>query len=171
MASFVTLDSGWGLGLAISKETVTSEIRANIRWITVIVSIIIIVVCGIGVLFTQSIGKRWMSTEEDLWIRTHGLDERVKVLTALYTISKLFKKPGISLEDIFQGAVEIIPPSWQYSEITCSRIIQNENEYKTEIFEKTNWKQSQEIVVTNKKTGILEVYISRKNQRSLKALF
>jgi len=89
--------------------------------------------------------------------RTHDLGERVKELNCLYGISNLVDNPDISLEDIFQGVVDIIPPSWQYPEITCSRIILEDEEYKTVNFKETGWKQSSEIFVTGKRMGTLEV--------------
>ena len=95
--------------------------------------------------------------EEGLRERTHDLGERIKELNCLYGISNLVEKPDISLEEIFQGLVYLIPPSWQYPEITCSRIILEDKEYKTENFKETNWKQSSEILVHGKRMGVLEV--------------
>ena len=101
--------------------------------------------------------------EETLRQRTHNLGERVKELNCLYGISNLVEKPDISLEEIFQGLVDLIPPSWQYPEITCSRIILEDKEYKTENFKETNWKQSSEIFVTGKRVGVLELcYLEEK---------
>jgi len=89
--------------------------------------------------------------------RTHDLDERVKELNCLYGISSLIEKPDISLYEIIQGAVDLIPSSWQYPEITSARILLEDNEYKTENFEETNWKQSNDIVVYGKRAGVLEI--------------
>jgi len=101
--------------------------------------------------------------EEALRERTHDLGERIKELNCLYGISNLVEKPDISLEEIFQGLVYLIPPSWQYPEITCSRIILEDKEYKTENFKETNWKQSNEIFVTGKRMGVLEIcYLEEK---------
>ncbi len=96
--------------------------------------------------------------EETLRGKTHDLGERIKELNCLYDISNLVDNPDISLEDIFQGIVDIIPPSWQYPEITCSRIIFEDEEYKTVNFKETGWKQSSEIFVTSKRMGTLEVF-------------
>jgi hypothetical protein len=70
-------------------------------------------------------------TEETLREKSHDLDERVKELNCLYGISNLVDKPDISLEEILQGAVDLIPPSWQYPAITCSRIILESKEFIT----------------------------------------
>ena len=103
--------------------------------------------------------------EELLLQKTHDLGERIKELNCLFGISKLIEKPDISLEEIFQGLVDLIPPSWQYPEITCSRIILEDKEYKTENFKETNWKQSSEILVHGKRMGVLEVcYLEERPQ-------
>ena len=64
LTSFVKLKSGWGLGLALSRETVLSEIRPTVWRITIIVSLIILLVGIIGAVFAQWIGKRWIATEK-----------------------------------------------------------------------------------------------------------
>jgi PAS domain S-box-containing protein len=101
--------------------------------------------------------------EDALQQRTYDLGERVKELNCLYGISNLVEKPDISLEEIFQGVVDLIPPSWQYPEITCSRLILEDDKYRSKGFKETVWKQSQEIFVHGNLAGILEVcYLEEK---------
>ena len=157
LTSFVQLQSGWGLGLALSRETVLSEIRPAVWRITIIVSLIILLVGTIGVFFAQWIGRRWIGTEKSLVKHTHDLGERVKELNCLFEISKLIENPDISLEVICQGVVDLIPPSWQYPEITCSRMLLEDKEYKTGNFKETAWKQSGDIFVFGKRMGVLEI--------------
>ena len=88
----------------------------------------------------------------------YALDERVKELNCLYGLSKLASQKNITLEKIFYYTVKLIPPGWQYPEITCSRIIYKNTEYKTDNFNKTAYFQSYDIIVSDKKTGIIEVY-------------
>lgn len=63
------------------------------------------------------------------------LKQRVKELNCLYGISDLVEKPDISLDEIFQGVVDLIPSSWQYPKISYSRVILENKGYKTENFE------------------------------------
>jgi len=92
-----------------------------------------------------------------------ALRERVKELDCLYSISGLVEKPDISLDEIFQGVVDIIPPSLQYPEVTCSRILLNGKEWKTENFKETNWKQTNGIFVLGQLAGSFEVcYLEEK---------
>jgi len=96
--------------------------------------------------------------EETLKKRTYDLDERVKESNCLYGISNIIEKKGSSLEQILQGTVGLIPPAWQYPEITCARIILKDKTFKTENFKETQWKLAQDIVVYGDRIGSLEVY-------------
>ncbi len=95
--------------------------------------------------------------EMEMKQRTNELNERVKELNCLYAISKLIEKPNILLEEILQGIVELIPPAWQYPEITCARLILEGHEFQTENFRDTRWKQIRNIMVHDKRLGTLEV--------------
>jgi signal transduction histidine kinase len=88
----------------------------------------------------------------------HDLGERVKELNCLYSISNIVEKKDISLEEILQGTVDILPDAWQYPEITCSRILLEENLFQTPGFRETRWKQSQPILVKGQQIGALEIY-------------
>jgi len=90
--------------------------------------------------------------------RTHELGERVKELNCLYTISHLVEEVGISLQEILQGTVNIIPPSWQYPEITCAQIVvEGQDAARTENFQETAWNQLSNIMVKGAQAGIVEV--------------
>lgn len=86
------------------------------------------------------------------------LRERVKELNCLYGISHLVEKRGISLEEIIQGIVDLLPSGWQYPEITCARIIMADQEFKTKNFRETDWKQACNFIVNGESSGTVEVY-------------
>lgn len=67
---------------------------------------------------------------------------------------KLSEKPGISIEELIQGIVDLIPPAWQFPHLTCVRIIFNNNEYKTKNFRETKWKISSSTQINDKLTVI-----------------
>jgi len=92
-------------------------------------------------------------------LRKQGSDlaERVKELSCLYRISKIIERPKASFEEMARGIVALIPPAWQYPDITCARIILNGQEFKTENFKETDWRQTSDIVVNGKQAGVLEV--------------
>jgi PAS domain S-box-containing protein len=99
---------------------------------------------------------------EALRERTYDLDRRVKELNCLYGISDLREKPDISLEELLQGVVDLIPSSLQHSEITGARIFLGYQEFKTKNFNETPWSQRCDIMVHGEWAGTLEVYHSAK---------
>ncbi len=114
-------------------------------------------------LYTAKVDAERMHAEEALQQKTHDLGERVKELNCLYSISGLVEKPDVALDEILQGVIDIIPASWQYPEVTCSRILLDGEEYKTKNFKETNWKQTSDILVYGQLLGFLEVcYLEEK---------
>jgi signal transduction histidine kinase len=97
---------------------------------------------------------------------SQALCERVKELKCLYDLSYLFARPAVSLDEILQRTVELIPPAWEHPEITCARIILDDRQYTTENFSETAWKQACEICVRGGRIGTLEVcYLEEKEAR------
>ncbi len=107
--------------------------------------------------FLQDITER-KRMEDELKKKTHDLRERVKELNCLYGISKLDETPNISLDELIQGTVDLIPSSLMYPENTCSRILLDGKEYKTKNFKETNPKLSSDIFINDKRMGVLEIY-------------
>jgi hypothetical protein len=162
LTSFVSLQSGFGLALARDKASVLSEIYPVAWRITLLASTLILFISAAGVLFARWLGKRWAATEQALWKRTYELGERVKELNCLYGVSKLVVKPDRPLNEVFQETVNLIPPSWQYPDIACARIIFEGHEFTTKNFIETEWKQSAYIMVSGEKSGNVEVYYIEK---------
>ena len=91
----------------------------------------------------------------------HALRERVKELRCLYGIAKLMERYEPSLDSLLQGAVDLLPPSWQYPEVTCARIIFEEKQYKSSGFQETGYKQSTDIILADERVGVVEVYYTK----------
>ncbi|MHC4600356.1 MAG: GAF domain-containing sensor histidine kinase [Planctomycetota bacterium] len=51
-----------------------------------------------------------------------ALRERLKELTCLYGITQLMEKEDLSPSEILEGIVALLPPAWQYPEITFGRV-------------------------------------------------
>ena len=89
----------------------------------------------------------------------HELKERVKELNCFYRITKIVNDSKLSIDEALQRIVELMPPAWQFPDITCVRIIiEGRKEFTTENFQKTRWALSSDIIVDEKKIGVLEVY-------------
>jgi len=87
-----------------------------------------------------------------------ALKERVKELNCLYNLTKIVKDKNISFENSLKKIIELIPPAWQYPDITCARITLKDKEYKTKNFKETKWSQVSNIIANENKVGSLEVY-------------
>ena len=95
----------------------------------------------------------------------HSLQERYKELNCLYGIDEISRREGITIEEILRDIVRLIPPGWQYPKITGGCITFEGREYKTRNFKKTKWMQRADVMVNNKKTGLVEVcYLEKKQE-------
>jgi hypothetical protein len=92
----------------------------------------------------------------------HELKERVKELNCFYRITKIIRNNKLSIDEALQEIVKVIPPAWQYPDHTCVRIYLEAREFKTDNFRETEWKQESEIIVDEKKIGVLQVYYLEK---------
>ncbi len=90
--------------------------------------------------------------------RTHDLGERVKELTCLYEATRLLRNPDISLRDVFQRLVALLPSAWQYPDVTCAKITIYGEEYSSSNFRQSKWKQAADIAVFGEKVGSIEVF-------------
>jgi signal transduction histidine kinase len=86
------------------------------------------------------------------------LRERVKELTCLYTVAHLSDRPGLGIDQLLQCAVELLPPAWQFSDITRARICLDDKEYVSRDFCTGPYCQRADIVLHGAQRGSIEVY-------------
>ena len=98
-----------------------------------------------------------MATNEKLQEQEHELAKRVKELHCLISISSLVEKKGLSLSEIFQRIVEIIPLACGDPEKTGACISLKNQEFKTIGFKKTEGTISDDIKINGDKIGTLQV--------------
>lgn len=95
--------------------------------------------------------------------RSHGLlRERVKELTCLYGIARVAAQSELSLEEILQRIVELLPPAWLYPEYASARIVVAGNAYVSPDFREGVQKQSAEIIARGQPRGVVEVGYAQK---------
>lgn len=116
----------------------------------------------IGIIGVSSDITECKMVEEKAAKTMHDLGERVKELECLYGFSKIVEERNISLDEMFQEIVNIIPPSWQYSDIACARMVFENKVFRTDNFKETKWSQSSDIVVKGKNVGFVEVGYRKK---------
>jgi signal transduction histidine kinase len=86
-----------------------------------------------------------------------ALRERVKELTCLYSLAQLAEHPEATLEETLRGIVEILPPAWQYPEITAARIVLDGRTYETAGFRERADGQTAEILIGQRRRGSIDV--------------
>jgi PAS domain S-box-containing protein len=96
-------------------------------------------------------------TEEALQKLTDELNERIKEVNCLYTVSYHIGNQHLPLEERLRRIVISIPSAWQYPEVACARIVLEDEEYKTDNYKETVWKQSSNIISDGEKVGSVEV--------------
>lgn len=83
--------------------------------------------------------------------------ERGKELQCFYGIARIAEKPRLTLDEIYQEVLELLPRSWQYPEVACAQLTIDGKEFKTANYRETEWKQSTDIKVHGMKAGMLVV--------------
>ncbi len=115
------------------------------------------IIIAFGVYAQSSVTERKRAAEQ-LQNQAYNLGERVKELNCLYGISGVAEKLGASLEEMLQEIVTLIPPSWQYPNVTCARINLNSQEFVTGEFRETPWRQISDITFYGNIIGNVEVF-------------
>jgi len=85
------------------------------------------------------------------------LNERVKELGCMFSISTLIETPGVSLPEICEKSVLLLPQAMQYAEIARARIRVEGKLYETDGFRETPWTLAQEVRVSGAPVGRVEV--------------
>lgn len=97
--------------------------------------------------------------QQELEKKSQDLTERVKELNCLYGLSLLIEKPDITVEELMQSLVELVPASWQYPKITSARIIYNGKAFTTANFKETPWKQSAPVLINSEVKATFDIYL------------
>ncbi len=91
-------------------------------------------------------------------VRTElALRERTKELQCLYRISRLVRLEGITLDEMLQGIVELLPPAWLYPEIASARLQFAQREYHAPRYAPSAWSMSAALVLSGRQVGLVEV--------------
>ena len=85
--------------------------------------------------------------------------QRQKELSCLFEIIILVERPHISIDELIEFFLKLIPPFYQSGEIKHVRIDYDNKEYTTSNFEKTAWKISVSEKINNKSFSV-DVYFS-----------
>ena len=95
--------------------------------------------------------------EQALKERTHALGERVKELYCLFGISKIIERSELSLEQVVQGIVDLVPAACQYPEVACAQVVFDARAFRSSGFAQSHWNLSQPVQVYGRSVGSVEV--------------
>ncbi|OPY36618.1 MAG: osmolarity response regulator [Methanoregula sp. PtaU1.Bin051] len=93
----------------------------------------------------------------DLRKQTFVLEERVKELACLYKLAEVISPQGISLDEMLNTAVAVIPAGYQYPESTSARISFRGKEFSTPGFRQSVWNQNFPLFIDGEWVGAVEV--------------
>ena len=96
--------------------------------------------------------------EDRLFLSNIELNERIKELNCLYTISDVVEDYGNSVVNIYENAAKVIANGMKYVGYACARITVNGNEYKTDNFKESEWKLSENMIVFKEVAGTIDVF-------------
>ncbi|MCX6233648.1 MAG: ATP-binding protein [Bacteroidetes bacterium] len=99
-----------------------------------------------------------MKPENSLHSTETALRERVKELVCLYGISELAHQDNLSLNELLENILKLIPPAWQYPEYTVARIILDNNHFNSAEFQDLPYRQAEKIIINEQPRGIVEVF-------------
>ena len=99
--------------------------------------------------------------EQILEQKMHDLGERVKEQQLFYSTASLIQDDSLQITDVMSRVTSLIPPGWQYPEITAARIQYGDLSYQTPNFRETPWVQRSSFITKNGTKGNIEVvYLS-----------
>ncbi|MFB3879722.1 MAG: helix-turn-helix transcriptional regulator [Armatimonadota bacterium] len=88
----------------------------------------------------------------------HALHERIKELNCLYGLAQMARESPATVDEVLRRVVALLPPAWQYPEITCARITFRGETLKSTGFRVTKWRQTAQIVLHNEAVGEVAVF-------------
>jgi len=87
----------------------------------------------------------------------HLFGERVKELTALHRTVRLLQDSAKPIEEVLNQIIVLLPPAWQYPEITAARISFDGVIVTTPAFVESPWKQTASWVTQDNAKGTIDV--------------
>lgn len=147
---------------AIKNRWVSVQYEFGLDWHKVAVwgggiAGLLIALIGLVSIWNRQLNRKVMEREEALRKQAHDLRERVKEQACLYSFASTMEHRELSLQEMLDRAVELLPSGWQYPPDTCARISYGDVVAETKGFRQTAWLQSAPFGVRSEEAGIIEV--------------
>lgn len=86
-----------------------------------------------------------------------ALKERVKELSCLYGIAQILQRQDLGLDVLLREIVGLLPPGWQYPEVTRARITLDGRRFESHGFTEGPVRMTADIVINGERRGLVEV--------------
>ncbi len=94
------------------------------------------------------------------------LEERVRELNVLYEIEELLHQEGLTLDEIFERVVEMLPEAFQYPEICRARIVYQDRVFTSVEYKETPWALRAEMFFQDRSIGSICVCYTEERPES-----
>lgn len=112
---------------------------------------------------------QWL--EEKLKTRTKDLNERVKELSYLFEVAKMFGASETSIDIKIQTLVDRMPTAWQHPELAGARAIVDGRAFVSGGFAETPWRLTAPIRTPSEAIGSIDVCYREKPPTKTSPLF
>jgi len=99
------------------------------------------------------------------------LGERVKELTALHQTARFLQDEKRAAGDVMADVVNLLPPAWQYPEITHARLRFHDIECTTPGFGESPWMQKASFAIRGGYSGSIEVFYAEEKSPEFEGPF
>ncbi|MDC1067580.1 PAS domain S-box protein [Candidatus Kapabacteria bacterium] len=102
---------------------------------------------------------------------SYDMGERIKELNLLNQVSVITEKVVKDYETVFSEIVKLIPPAWQFPQITSARIEFLDQIHESENFKESQWLLTQDLEYNGLPLGSIEIYYKEKKPLAYKGPF
>ena len=93
--------------------------------------------------------------------QTHALNESIKELNCLCSISETAEKHAYSLNEILRKTAKLLPTAMQFPDETYARVTHEDDVYLSDGFRETGFKISTDIYCLGEKAGYIEIFMDK----------
>jgi len=101
----VRMANGWTLGISVKLESIVAQFTQDIWKTSILATLLLMLISGIGILAVSRIGQRWQAAEQNVLIAHAELEHRITERTSQLMQAQYIAKMGNFSWDILQQVV------------------------------------------------------------------
>ncbi len=86
------------------------------------------------------------------------LRERVKELSCINGVSSLLQRRDLERDELFRRTLDLLVVAFQFPQISCARLLVDDQEYRSHQFRETPWRLAAELRLGEASIGVVEVF-------------